>query len=88
MKLPIYVYAYDVYGARTYFRVSKLPGHAKMGARILEDYLTGIAAKKLGVHTSKVRLGHYNDRKFDQGHLPSRVYPGRGGRWLSYTTDD
>jgi hypothetical protein len=81
-----YVYAYDIYGARTYFIVSNLPKYAKEGRWGLEDYLTTVAAKKLGVSKKNVRLGTYSRESFDQGHLPSYVY--QEGKWRSYTTQD
>jgi hypothetical protein len=84
--MTYYVYAYDRYGARTYFTVSKLPKYAQQSTRDLESYLTNIAAKKLGVMPSSVRLGTYSRYQFDQGHLPHGVY--KEGVWRSYTTSD
>ena len=86
--MTLYVYAYDVYGARTYFTVSKLPkylvGHRD--TRELRSYLSEIARKKLGVSLANVRLGDWSEEKFDQGHLPSGIY--KKGHWRSYTTAD
>jgi predicted transcriptional regulator with HTH domain len=84
--MTIYVYAYDVYGARTYFTVSKIPKVVQQDRRALELYLTGLARKKLGVSLANVRLGDYSDEKFDQGHLPHYIY--KKGHWRSYTTND
>ena len=81
-----YVYAYDVYGARTYFIASNIPKYAQVSNKELERYLTKIAAGKLSVSMANTRLGMYDDAQFDQGHLPSSVY--RRGKWKSYTTND
>lgn len=81
-----YVYAYDVYGARTYFIVSNIPKYAQEGQGSLSRYLTKIAAGKLSVSMANTRLGDYSKEPFDQGHLPASVY--RKGKWRSYTTDD
>lgn len=94
MMTDQYVYAYDVYGGVTYFKISdqKLPRCARysgsggqFSSRCLEDSLSKIAAQKLGVGRKDVRLGQYSREPFDQGHLPSNVY--RQGRWRSYTWD-
>lgn len=78
-----YVYAYDVYGSVTYFRVNlKKRMHS---SRDLEFELTKIAAKKLGVATSNVRLGKYYREPFEQEHLPWHLY--KEGKWVSRTVD-
>jgi hypothetical protein len=82
--MTLYVYAYDVYGARTYFTVSKIPRYVTPNK--IYQYLEEIACKKLGVAIRDVRIGTWSDEKFDQGHLPSYIY--KKGHWRSYTTDD
>ena len=84
--MTLYVYAYDVYGARTYFTVSKVPNYVHLSGRALIDFLTEHARKKLHVPSKDVRIGKYSDEKFDRGHLPSSIY--KKGHWRSYTTDD
>lgn len=81
-----YVYAYDVYGARTYFIASNIPQYIMRRHGGVEQYLTKIAAKKLSVSVANTRLGDYSREPFDQGHLPSSVY--QKGKWRSYTTND
>lgn len=84
--MTYYIYAYDIYGARSYFTVRTVPKYCKMDKRLLENYFSEIASKKLGVNISKVRLGMYDTEKFDQGHMPSNWY--HKGKWISHTTDD
>jgi hypothetical protein len=84
--MTIYVYAYDVYGARTYFTVSKVPKYAQQDRRMLENYLSELARHKLGVARKDVRLGDYSTEKFDQSHLPHYMY--KKGHWKSHTTND
>jgi len=84
--MTIYVYAYDVYGARTYFTISKVPKYALQDRKLLENHLSELARRKLGVARRDVQLGNYSNEKFDQGNLPRHIY--KKGHWRSYTTND
>ncbi|MFA5136947.1 MAG: hypothetical protein WC489_06200 [Patescibacteria group bacterium] len=78
-----YVYAYDVHGGVTYFKVNTRKRYNRDWD--LESDLKKIAAKKLSVSPSNVRLGQYAREPFDQGHLPWHLY--QEGKWVSRTVD-
>lgn len=80
-----YVYAHDYYGGVTYFTVSSVPARARRDRGWLEHHFEKIAARKLGVPISKVRLTKYARERFTQEHIPTRYY--LEGKWVSGTWD-